>query len=81
MSGFCDHVSRRIASSLSNVQGDGTPMFAVLRSSSSVKVHGQAKIGLDLCLLLKIVLDSCPISLITFTQLSVKAVQKAILDL
>ena len=48
-------------------------MFAVLRSSSLVKVHGQAKIILDLCLLLKIVLDSCPISSkFTFTQLSVK---------
>ena len=43
-------------------QGGGTPMSAVLRSSSSVKVHGQAKISLDLLLLLKIVLDSCPIS-------------------
>ena len=29
-------------------QGGGTPMFAVLRSPSSVKVHGQAKINLDL---------------------------------
>ena len=40
-------------------QGGGIPMFAVLRSSSLVKEHGQAKIGLDL---LKIVLDSFPIS-------------------
>ena len=29
-------------------QGGGTQMFAVLRSSSSVKVHSQAKISLDL---------------------------------
>ena len=43
-------------------QGGGTPMFAVLRFSFSVKVHGQAKIGLDLWLSLKIMLDSCPIS-------------------
>jgi len=48
-------------------------MFTVLRFSSSVKVHGQAKIGLDLWLLLKIVLNSCSTSSkITFTQLSVK---------
>ena len=39
-------------------QGGGTSMFAVLRSSFSVKVHSQAKISLDLWLLLKIVFDS-----------------------
>ena len=48
-------------------------MFAVLRSSSSVKVHGQAKINFDLWLLLKIVLDFClNFCKITFTQLSEK---------
>ena len=41
-------------------QGGSTPMFTVLQSSSSVKVHCQAKIGLTFAK--KIVLDFCPIS-------------------
>jgi len=72
---------------LVHVQGGGTPMFAVLWSSSSVKVHGQAKISFDLWLLLKklcltlvqFLVNFCKI---TFTQLSVKVsiVHKSMLD-